>query len=52
MQRVTRSSKKEELWSELERLRLAADVARQHSALFESEATRLREKREAAPAKS
>lgn len=43
MQRVTRSSKKEELWSELERLRQAADASRQHSALFESEAQRLRD---------
>lgn len=43
MQRVTRSSTKGELWSELERLRVTAEDARQHAALFEAEAARLRD---------
>lgn len=46
MIRVTRQSKKEDLWLEVERLRQATDQQRNRSAVLESQATQLREQNE------
>lgn len=43
MQRVTRQSRKEELWTELEKLRLGSEAQRQQLAALEREAQQLRE---------
>lgn len=46
MVKISRQSKKEELWSEVERLRQASDQARNRSAILQSETAKLRAENE------